>query len=114
LLFKPFTLAPKPRYALYMSKGKYEQNLQRCLSELIPTLKDPRIPMIVTIEEVQLSRDGKQAKLLVSTLQEEDLDGMLTALNRAAGYLQHELADVLELRFTPKLSFHKDRFEMLS
>jgi ribosome-binding factor A len=98
----------------HMSKGKYEQNLQRCLSELIPTLKDPRIPMIVTIEEIHLSRDGKQAKVLVTTLEPEDLDGMLTALNRAAGYLQHEIADVLELRFTPKLSFHTDRLEVLA
>jgi ribosome-binding factor A len=97
-----------------VSKGKYEQNLQRCLSELIPTLKDPRIPMIVTLEEVHLSRDGKQAKILVTTLKDEDVDGMLTALNRAAGYLQHEVADVLELRFTPKLSFHSDRLEVLS
>jgi ribosome-binding factor A len=96
-----------------VSKGKYEHNLQRCLSELIPTLKDPRIPMIVTIEEVQLSRDGKQAKILVTTLEDEDTDGMLTALNRAAGYLQHEIADILELRFTPKLSFHSERVEFL-
>jgi ribosome-binding factor A len=96
-----------------VSKGKYEHNLQRCLSELIPTLKDPRIPMIVTIEDVQLSRDGKHAKILVTTLENEDLEGMLTALNRAAGFLQHEIADILELRFTPKLSFHGDRLELL-
>jgi ribosome-binding factor A len=96
-----------------VSKGKYEHNLQRTLSELIPTLKDPRIPMIVTVEDVQLSRDGKQAKILVTTLENEDLDGMLTALNRAAGFLQHEIADILELRFTPKLSFHGDRLEIL-
>lgn len=96
-----------------MSKGKYEHNLQRCLSELIPTLKDPRIPMIVTIEEIQLSRDGKQAKILVTTLEDEDVDAMITALNRAAGYLQHEVADVLELRYTPKLSFHADRLDIL-
>jgi ribosome-binding factor A len=97
-----------------VSKDKYEHNLQRCLSDLIPTLQDPRIPMIVTIEEVHLSRDGKQAKILVTTLKDADLEPMLTALNRAAGYLQHELADMLELRFTPKLSFHGDRLEVLS
>lgn len=97
-----------------MDKNKYEHNLQRCLSELVPTLQDPRIPMIVTIEEVHLSRDGKQAKVLVSTLENEDTTAMLTALNRAAGYLQHEVADILELRYTPKLSFHTERLEVLS
>jgi ribosome-binding factor A len=97
-----------------VDKSKYEHNLQRCLSDLIPTLKDPRIPMIVTVEEVHLSPDGKRAKVLVSTLEDEDVSGMLVALNRAAGYLQHEVADVLELRFTPKLSFHRERLEVLS
>jgi ribosome-binding factor A len=97
-----------------VDKSKYEHNLQRCLSDLIPTLKDPRVHMIVTVEEVHLSPDGKRAKVLVSTLEDEDVGGMLTALNRAAGFLQHEVADVLELRFTPKLSFHTERLEVLS
>lgn len=96
-----------------MSKEKYEHNLQRCLSTLIPDLKDPRIPLIVTVEEVHLSPDGKRAKVLVSTLEEADTEDMLAALNRAAGYLQHEVADILELRFTPKLSFHAERVELL-
>ncbi|MGL4609704.1 MAG: 30S ribosome-binding factor RbfA [Trueperaceae bacterium] len=97
-----------------MDKSKYEHNLQRYLSELIATLKDPRIPMIVTVEEVHLSKDGKHAKVLVSTLEPEDIEGMLIALNRAAGYLQHEIADVLELRFTPRLSFYGERLDVLS
>jgi ribosome-binding factor A len=96
-----------------VSKEKYEHNLQRCLSTLIPDLKDPRIPLIVTVEEVHLSADGKRAKVLVSTLEEADTEDMLAALNRAAGYLQHEVADILELRFTPKLSFHTERVELL-
>lgn len=96
-----------------MNKDKYEHNLQRCLSELIPTLQDPRLPMIVTIEEVHLSPDGKRARVLVSTLEQDEIDDTLAALNHAAGYLQHEVADILELRFTPKLSFHSERIEVL-
>lgn len=69
--------------------------------------------MIVTIEEVHLSPDGKRAKVLVSTLEEDAVDNMRAALNRAAGYLQHEVAHSLELRFTPKLSFHTERMELL-
>lgn len=109
-----FDFSPKPCYPFPVDKSKYEHNLQRCLSELIPTLKDPRIPMIVTIEEVHLSSDGRRAKVLVSTLEDEDSEEMLVALNRATGFLQHEVADVLELRFTPKLSFHTERLEALS
>lgn len=86
----------------------------RQLNDVIPTLKDPRVPLVVTVEKVNLSKDGKSAKVLVSTLEEKDYAGMLAALNRASGYLQHQLAQTLELRFTPRLSFHTNPLEVLS
>jgi len=88
-----------------MSRERLEPTLQRELSSLIPTLKDPRIPIVVTVETVNLSRDGRSAKVLVSTLDDEDEDAMLEALNRSSGYLQKEIAKDLGLRFTPKLTF---------
>ncbi len=97
-----------------MSKEKLEHTIVRQLSDLIPTLKDPRVPLVVTVEKVNLSKDGKSAKVLVSTLEEKDIIGMLEALNRASGYLQHQLAEILELRFTPRLSFHVNPLEVLS
>jgi ribosome-binding factor A len=95
-----------------MSKEKLEHTIVRQLSDLIPTLKDPRVPLVVTVEKVNLSKDGKSAKVLVSTLEEKDIEGMLEALTRARGYLQHQLAEILELRFTPKLSFHTNPLEV--
>ena len=92
---------------LGMSRERLEHSLQRELSSLMPTLKDPRIPIVVTVEAVNLSRDGRLAKVLVSTLDDEDEEAMLEALNRASGYLQKEIAKDLGLRFTPKLSFLK-------
>lgn len=88
-----------------MSRERHEITLQRELSALLPTLKDPRIPMIVTVEAVNLSPDGRQARVLVTTLDDEDAEAMLNALNRAAGYLQREVARDLGLKFTPKLTF---------
>lgn len=90
-----------------MSRERLEHTLQRELSSLMPTLKDPRIPIVVTVEAVSLSKDGRLAKVLVSTLDGEDEDAMLEALNRSSGYLQKEIAKDLGLRFTPKLSFLK-------
>jgi ribosome-binding factor A len=95
-------------------KEKLEHSIMRQLSDLIPTLKDPRIPLVVTVEKINLSKDSKSAKVLVSTLEEKDIQGMLEALTRASGYLQHQLAEVLELRFTPRLSFHVSPLEVLS
>lgn len=91
-----------------MSKREQqERTLQRLVSDLIPTLKDPRIPLIVTIERVRLTSDGSAAKVLVSTLEEdpERLDETVEVLNRASGFLQRELGSRLEARRTPKLSF---------
>lgn len=98
-----------------MSKSdRLELALSRSLSELIPSLKDPRIPLIVTVERVHLSKDGKAAKILVSTLDDTDKEGMLAALNRSAGYLQKQIAQSLQTRFTPKLSFYTDLLEVLA
>ena len=87
------------------TRERLEPLLQRELSSLIPTLKDPRIPLVVTVETVSLSPDGRLARVSVSTLDDEDSEAMLEALNRASGYLQRELAADLGLKFTPKLRF---------
>ena len=92
--------------------GRLETTLQRELSRLIPDLTDPRVPVVVTVERVRLSPDGRQAKVLVSAL-EEDTSEMLEALNGASGYLQRELAAELNLRYTPKLSFFTDELKVL-
>lgn len=92
--------------------GRLETTLQRELSRLIPTLTDPRVPVVVTVERVRLSPDGRQAKVLVSAL-DEDEGEMLAALNGASGYLQRELAAELNLRYTPKLSFFTDELKVL-
>lgn len=84
---------------------RLERSLERLLSELIPTLKDPRIPIVVTVEKVRLSGDLSGAKVLVSSLEGEDQEAMVTALNGASGYLQRELAQELQARRTPRLHF---------
>ncbi|MEX2542870.1 MAG: 30S ribosome-binding factor RbfA [Trueperaceae bacterium] len=90
-----------------------ERSLARLLSDLLPTLKDPRIPLVVTVERVHLTPDKRNARVQVSTLDESAEDDMLAALNGASGFLQRRVADELELRLTPRLSFHSDPLEVL-
>ncbi len=92
---------------------RLEQALQRELSSLIAQLQDPRVPLVVTVERVKLSPDGRQARVLVSALTEDE-EGMLAALNGASGYLQHEIAEDLALKFTPKLRFFSDPMQVLA
>jgi ribosome-binding factor A len=95
-------------------RDKYEKTLERYISESIPDLKDPRIPLVVTVERVRLNPDFSQAKVLVSTLGDErEQSDMLQALNGASGFLQREMGRDLELRKTPRLSFHTNPLEIL-
>lgn len=84
--------------------------IQSELSELIlKRLKDPRIGF-VTITGVDIAPDLKQARVYYSVLGEEkEKGGTQKALEHAAGFLQHGIADALKLRFTPKLTFHLDQ-----
>lgn len=92
---------------------RHERTLARALAELIPQLKDPRVPLVVTVERVRLNPDFSQAKVLVSTLEEADMPDFQAALERASGFLQRELAAQLDLRRTPRLSFTANPLEVM-
>ena len=89
--------------------------MQRDLSELIrSSLKDPRIGM-VTINQVEVSRDLGYANVYVTLLTVEDLDAdseqvkqTIKLLNGAAGFLRSELSRMIKLRTIPQLRFHFD------
>lgn len=90
-----------------------ERALARRLSELIPGLADPRVPMVVTVERVRLASDGSSARVLVSALGDEDtLEKLEQALNGAKGHLQREIARDLKSKKTPVLTFYVDPLEV--
>lgn len=85
------------------------QLLHKELSSLtVDGLRDPRIGL-VTITEVRLTDDLKNAQVFVSVLgdaavQQETLKG----LSKAAGFLKREITQRLGLRFAPNLHFSYD------
>ncbi|WJW76515.1 30S ribosome-binding factor RbfA [Thiohalobacter sp. IOR34] len=85
--------------------------IQRELAVLIrDQLKDPRLGL-VTVSAVEVSRDLAYAKVFVTLLGEEEperRDEMLTVLNRAAGFLRHQLGQSMKLRTVPQLRFLYD------
>ena len=69
---------------------------------------DPRLAY-VTVLDVVVSPDLKQAKVLVSALGErESRESALDGLKHASGYIRRELSHSLPLRVTPELSFVLD------
>lgn len=78
--------------------------LARTLNAAIRELEDPRIPLIVTVEHVNISSDHESAQVFVSALN-ADMSALLEALNRAKGYLRREVARQGNFRHTPSLTF---------
>ncbi len=80
--------------------------IQMELSQIIlGKLKDPRLGF-VTVTHVDVTPDLKSARVFYSSLgNEEAKRGSQIALEKAAGFLQREIAVSLKLRYTPKLTF---------
>jgi ribosome-binding factor A len=93
----------------YSRTLRINSQLQRELSELIRTeLTDPRIGRL-TITDVVVAQDVRNAKISVSQLGTDDeLKQAVKALNGAAGRLRHLLVDRLRIRHVPTLHFSAD------
>ena len=69
-----------------------------------PALADAQ----VTVTEVRISPDLRNATAFVARLGRSDVTDLLPALTRAAPYLRGELAKAMRLRVAPQLSFQAD------
>ncbi len=83
--------------------------IQREISVLVQReLKDPRLGF-VTITSVDISPDLRFARVFYSVMgTPEEEKATQVALERASGFLRHELAGRVDLRFVPDLSFRHD------
>lgn len=85
------------------------QAIKREIGEIIlRELHDPRISFI-TVTNVDLSGDLKEAKVYISILgNEKSQKTNIHGLQNARGYIQGEIGRRLNMRYTPRLSFHLD------
>ena len=84
------------------------EEIQKVLSELIRTVKDPRVRGLISVTHVDTTSDLKYAKVYVSVLDKSDRKDVLKGLKSASGYLRRELGHTLSLRATPELTFLED------
>ena len=72
-------------------------------------LKDPRLPILLSITQVTTSPDLHNAKVFVSVLgSPQEQTGALSGLSSAAGFLRRALRQRLSLRDIPQLHFLPD------
>ena len=88
--------------------GRINEEIQRELSSLIRTVKDPRVHGLVSLTAVDTTSDLRYAKIYVSVLDKSDVKEVVKGLKSAGGYLRRELGRVLQLRYTPELIFVAD------
>ncbi len=83
--------------------------VRRALSEIIRGVKDPRVDPMTSVMEVIVAPDLKTCKVYVSVLgDEENGQRTMEGLRKAEGYIRHELAETVNLRNTPELTFILD------
>lgn len=88
--------------------GRINEEIQRELSDLLRTLKDPRVQAMISITRVETTGDLRYAKVHVSVLEKEKTKDVLKGLRSASGYLRREIGSRLQLRYTPELVFEQD------
>ena len=73
-------------------------------------LRDPALADLnLTVTEVRLSPDLKNATVFVVPLGGGNLDAVVDALNHAGGFFRRRLAQEMTLRHAPRVTFAADR-----
>ena len=70
-------------------------------------IKDSDI-RFVTVTDCKVTNDLSFAKVYVTVLNQDKIDETMKALNNAAGFIRKELADRVEVRHIPELTFVYD------
>lgn len=89
--------------------GRINEEIQREMSALLRTLKDPRVQGgMVTVTHVDTTSDLRWCRVYVSVLDKAQEKDVIRGLKSAAGYLRRELGAAMSLRYTPELQFVAD------
>ena len=87
--------------------NRINAEVQRALSSIIRTVKDPRVDPFTSVMEAVVAPDLKTCKVFVSVLGDKGQE-TIEGLRSAEGYIRRELAREVNLRNTPELSFILD------
>jgi len=84
--------------------------IQQEISELLhEQVNDPRLTSFISITGVSTSPDLRHTKVFISALGDKvNKDEILQGFTAASGFLRRQLANRLNLRHMPELSFHFD------
>lgn len=90
---------------------RINEEVLRRLSEILRSgIKDPRIAPMTSVVSVEVAPDLKTCKAYISVLGDEQAQkDTLAGLRSAEGYIRHSLAQSVNLRHTPQITFIIDQ-----
>ena len=93
----------------FQRTDRLREQIKRVLSELVrDELRDPRIGL-VSLTDVEVSRDLAHARVFFSVFGDDDMERTRGVLQGAAGMLRSRLGRTLATRKVPQLEFVPDR-----
>ena len=90
---------------------RVNEEVMRELSRIIRSeIKDPRVHMMTSVSGVEVATDLKTCKAYISVLgSEKEQQDTIAALVNAGGFIRRCLAQSLNLRNTPQITFILDQ-----
>lgn len=86
-------------------KEKLASLIQKELGEIIAKEIEPIPGTLATVSQVEISQDFKRAIIWVSVIPGESAEEVLAILQRARGFLQHQLGEEIRTRVVPRIEF---------
>ena len=89
---------------------RINEEIQRELAQIVRTeIQDPRVGSLTSVIRAQTTSDLKFCKVFVSVLgNDEEKQSVMVGLKNASGFMRRLLAERINLRNTPELTFKLD------
>jgi len=82
--------------------------LRRELADILRSGVEPELPSLISLTDVEVSRDLSHARVYISVLEIEQAAEVIRMLAEATGEIRHRLAGRVRLRIVPELKFVHD------
>ena len=89
--------------------GEFQKEISSIISNKLRN-KFPELSAIISVTEADVAPDLKSAKIFISIFDtnEEKSKNRFNIIKQNAGFIRHELSQIMHLRTIPELRFHLD------
>ena len=89
-------------------RGRINDEMQRVLSEVLRSVKDPRVSdAFISVTACEVTGDLKYARVYYSAMRGDPKE-IAKGLKSSAGYIRGQVARIMNLRQTPEFTFVVD------